>query len=149
MHKSRGVYEINMKKAQTEMMGLVILVLLIVIAAIFAIRFMFFNQEDSFPELKLQLQADNLRNALLNLNIEDKVFSDIVLQCCESNCDFFKVEAPKLIEYSLPSQKYELELSKGPQNCYKTDKTCIKKVVSSSNIQKNTDNYNLVISLCY
>lgn len=137
-------------RAQTEMMGLVILIVLILIAGIFAIRFIVFNQEDIGPDLKLQIQAYNLQSSLLKQTFEDKSFSDLVVDSCDNNDNnFFIDRLPKLIDAVLPSQDYEFIVQKGVNTCYSSPKKCTKRVSSTGKITKNNGFYSLIIHLCY
>lgn len=141
-----------MKKAQTEMMGLVILVLIITITAVFGIRFLFSTKEVVGPEIKLDIQAANLKNSLLKLDIDSKSVSDLAVECCDTgNCDFFTNTMPKLIESVLPFQEYEIELSSGAnaKKCFKTTKyTCSQCVSQPGRIEKAGGSYNFILSLC-
>ncbi|MDD5650887.1 MAG: hypothetical protein PHF86_10810 [Candidatus Nanoarchaeia archaeon] len=138
-----------MRKGQTEMMGLIILIILILISAIFAIRFILFNQEDIGPELKLQIQAYNLQSSLLKLTFDGKSFSDLVVLSCDNDNTFFKEQLPRLIESVLPSQNYEFEIQKATKTCYSSPKKCTKRVSSIGKISKNNEFYSLIIQLCY
>ena len=141
-----------MKKAQTEMMGLVILVLLISVAAIFAIRFLLSGNEQVAPEIKLATQAANLKNSLLKMTILDKSLSDLAIDCClTNNCDFLRNEMPNLIEQVIPDQKYEIELTdnSNSKKCFKTSKyTCSQRVSDPGRIERETGSYNFMVSLC-
>ena len=141
-----------MKKAQTEMMGLVILVLLISVAAIFAIRFLLSGQEQVTPEMKLATQTANLKNSLLKLTVSDKSLSDLAIDCClNNNCDFLRNDMPALVEQVIPDQKYEIELTdnSNSKKCFKTTKyTCSQRVSDSGNIERETGSYNFMVSIC-
>ena len=141
-----------MKKAQTEMMGLVILVLIITVTAVFGVRFLFSSKESVGPEMKLDIQAANLKNSLLKLDVGSKSVSDLAVECCDTgNCDFFTNTMPKLIEGVLPSQEYEIELPGGinSKRCFKTTKyTCSQRVSQPGRIEKEGGSYNFILSLC-
>ncbi|MBU0929542.1 MAG: hypothetical protein KJ623_00530 [Nanoarchaeota archaeon] len=139
-----------MKKAQTEMMGLVILVLLISLAGIFAIRFLLSSNTEVGPEIKLQTQAENMQTSFLKLNIDGRSMSDLFSDCCMNNdCNFLSSTFPNLMNLTLPGQNYELVLSTNSKSCYETLKKCTKKVASNGIISGNNQVYSLQLSLCY
>jgi len=142
----------KMKKAQTEMMGLVILVLIITVAAVFGIRFLFSEKEEVSAGIKLATQAANLRNSLLKMTISDKSLSDLAVDCClANNCDFLRNELPKIVEQVIPNQEYEIELTdnSNSKKCFKTSQyTCKNRVSDSGRIERETGSYNFMVSLC-
>lgn len=138
-----------MKKSQTEIMGLVILVVLILVSAVFGIRFLMYKGEKLGPELKLSVQAANLQSSLLKLTYNNRAFSDYMLDCCDNkDCSFFETSLKELIPKVLPNQKYELDILKGTKSCYKLDGICQTRVTSMGKITKNGESYRLNILLC-
>lgn len=83
-----------MRKGQLEMIGLMIIVIIIVIAALFYVRFALVQKEEK-QDITLPTQAFNLMNAVLNVDIcEGMTFRSAVVSCgiggsvCGEECDF-------------------------------------------------------------
>ncbi|MAG50336.1 hypothetical protein CL621_01685 [archaeon] len=91
-----------MKKAQVEIFGLLIIVILITIIAIFALRFFLYTGGES--ERNQDVIANNLLNALLKTTMCEKSLSDVMVDCynglnsCDSeNCKTYIVSEIKFI----------------------------------------------------
>ena len=80
-----------MKKGQMEMIGLVIIVILLIIGALFYVRFGVLGQTNKKEESTVKVtQAYNLMNALININIcQDKPLKDALAQCKEEPTKLF------------------------------------------------------------
>lgn len=94
-----------MKKAQTEMIGLVIIVVLLLIAGLFYIRFAFSAKPQQDTSLELQ-KAFFIANALSKVEIcngnglqEIIAYCDLGEEVCGKNaCSLIKQEIPKIIK---------------------------------------------------
>ena len=99
-----------MKKGQIETMGLVIIVILLVFIAIFALSFMIKPKQESEDILKLKANA--LRSSLLKTNLcEGVTVKDELESCndyslCFDSCDYLEGEVVKIIKGSLEKEKY-------------------------------------------
>nr|MBA4404745.1 hypothetical protein [Nanoarchaeum sp.] len=71
-----------MKKAQVETMGLVIIVVLLIMIALFFLIFSGRNKIDSTQELFLTMKANNLANSLRYVNVGSSNFEQKVIDCC-------------------------------------------------------------------
>src|SRR3989344_4154924 len=96
-----------LKKAQIETMGLVIIVVIIAFAFIFALQFI--NKNDNkLNERNLQLNADNLRSTILKTNINTCNIKDEIISCnnfntpiCLENCEELNLIIKEIIEKSI------------------------------------------------
>ncbi|HZX12630.1 MAG TPA: hypothetical protein VFE88_04210 [Candidatus Nanoarchaeia archaeon] len=72
-----------MKQGQAELIGLVIIIVLILIGALFYLRFSIFDQDKPARELSTLrvTQATNLMNSLLELELCQRPFKEAVLHC--------------------------------------------------------------------
>ena len=102
-----------MKKAQLEMFGLVIIVILIALILVFFIRFSLMGKGSEMPSAKLAIQASNLLNAILKANLGDKTIMDVVSDCCNDvadSCNTANIEIKKIIDYSLEDLEYSIKV---------------------------------------
>ena len=125
-----------LKKAQIETMGLVIIVVIIAFAFIFALQFI--NKDDNkLNERHLQLNADNLRSTILKTNINTCNIKDEIISCnnfntpiCLENCEELNLIIKEIIEKSIENN-YEFAAGKIKLN----NKNCFNKDVITSSIQ--------------
>lgn len=125
-----------LRKAQIETIGLVIIVVMLAFALIFALQF--FNKEDNeLNERHMQLNADNLRSVTLKTTINDCSVKDEIINCnelnqplCLKNCNELNSVVKEIIENSV---KNNYEFSAG--NIKISNGTCLNKDVIASNAQ--------------
>lgn len=110
-----------MKKAQLEIFGLLIIVMLIVVIALFALRFMFITQPSNNQDQVLSIKANNLINALLKVNIDTDIKEENA-SCCISNinCNIIEDKISKIIENSI-EENYEFKVLSNDQDCLNID----------------------------
>ncbi len=97
-----------MKKGQLEIIGLVIIVVLLLIGALFYLRFGVLNPQPTFEQNTIRVnQAYNLMNALTNIKLCDKKLSEAIVSCkegtgeyCEGKdaCTYLKEQLPKIAD---------------------------------------------------
>lgn len=148
-----------MKKAQIEMVGLVVLVILIVISLVFLLRFISSDKQDLGSDIKLMTQANNLQSSLLITSIcENNDLENAFINCCSNtpvcgvdSCKFLKDEVPGMIEGVLPKQKYKLSFKQLNKECFTLD-YCAKDASLIGPgyfpIKKQGQSYSLQILLC-
>jgi len=124
------------KKAQTEIIGLVIIVIILSFALVFGLQFLN-KQDNKIQERYLQLNADNLRSSLLKTNICNQItIKDEIINCengissCLENCQKFDEKIKELIELSTKND-YEFLIN----NKVIKNRGCLNKDVFSSSIQ--------------
>ena len=95
-----------MKKAQIEIVGLLIVVILIVLGGIFYLKFAVLNKKPVEQTSRQNIQATNLINALMNIRLCDNKFTmkeslilcgNKELLCDEDACNYIKDQL-KLID---------------------------------------------------
>jgi len=74
-------------KGQTEMVGLLIIVVLIVFIGLFAVVLMSKNTNEDDVTARRSVVADNLMNAITKVRIDDKSIEQSVAECCDGNCE--------------------------------------------------------------
>ena len=80
------------------MFGLVIIVILIAVIALFAVRFMISGESEGTGEIKLAIQANNMANAILKANIMDKDIKEVIGNCCSNDRDSCTLVNSEIIE---------------------------------------------------
>src|SRR3989344_906013 len=139
-----------LKKAQTEALGLVIIVVILAFALIFALQFIG-EDNNKVNERYLKLNADNLRSVILKTNINTCNIKDEILNCneinqpvCLENCNQLNFIIKNIIESSIKND-YEffagdIKLNRG---------NCLNKNILSSSVQPfPNSNINVSIRLC-
>jgi len=107
-----------LKKAQIETLGLVVIIIILAFALIFALQFILKNDSSKLNERYLQLNADNLRNTVLKTTINGNRIKDEIVFCNNNqNCDELNLIIKEIIESSIKSN-YEfkagiIEVKKG------------------------------------
>lgn len=130
-----------MKKAQMEMFGLVIIVVLIVVIALFALRFMFIGRGTSGnKDQVLSIKANNLINALLKVSVNGNDIKQDIGSCCVSNINCASIEnkIEEIIENSI-EENYEFTALSNDQECFVINKGQCEFGVSSSSYIDNID----------
>jgi hypothetical protein len=97
-------------KGQIDMFGLVIIVFLLVVIAVFSLFFISFGSEER--DVYYSLKANNFANSLGKASIGASNFESLVLSCCSSSsCDVllgFVEEKFDLLD-DVASAKFELD----------------------------------------
>jgi hypothetical protein len=132
----KNLKKIFHKKAQTEIIGLVIIVIILSFALIFGLQFL--NKEDNkLQERYLQLNADNLRNAILKTNIcKGITIKDEIVNCennivsCLENCQKLDDKIKEIVSLSVKND-YEFYINDKKIK----DKGCLNKDTLTSSTQ--------------
>ena len=118
-----------MTKGQMEMIGLVIIVVLLVIGALFYVKFSVFGSNQKREESTVRVtQAYNLMNALLNIALCEKPLKEALIACkeqpseqyCEGKdaCAYVKEKVPTVVDPILHQNigaEYLFEAKKGEE----------------------------------
>lgn len=151
-----------MKKAQTEMIGIV---MIIVLLAVIALVFLYFalKPEKGFEELRENIQVSNLLIAMMktNLNGCDKDIKETIVEyynncrsggfaasgriCGDKDCSYFETEAGKIISKSF--DKYEFKVSVDNIDEIKIG-SCISGLASNYIIYEDNKDFLVVLRSC-
>ncbi len=143
-----------LRKSQVEMFGLVIIVILIVIIALFAIKFALRPKVEEKP-VKLGLIANNLLNAIVKANIcNDKSFDDALIACgnkvplCDNEaCSLVKKELEMVMSKFGYNYKFIASIDKKE---YFVNGECSDGIASTSYVSRDGSSlYSYKIYLCY
>ncbi len=138
-----------MKKAQIEMVGLLVIVLILAISFIIAVTFLIKPKSTNILDQSKNIVANSVLNALFSsdydlLASENKKIREKVIECINlNNCEIeVKPKIERLLNKSLDNKKYYLII--------KSDSTEIIRIQSSNLCNENTINkissYNYVIN---
>ena len=135
-----------MKKAQVEIMGLIIIVIILVFIAIFALSFIIKPKQANEDIIKVQANA--LRSSLLKTNLcKDVDVKDEIENCIDGyhscmECDKLKIEIDKIIRSSLDNNYgYNLVID----NFINIDDGCISKINA---VSQSLGNSKIEFGLC-
>jgi conjugal transfer/entry exclusion protein len=70
MNKMRNKRILSRKRGQLEIMGLAIIVILVAVAALFAIKFVLMKPESALPVIDLSIKANNGLNAIIKADFK-------------------------------------------------------------------------------
>ncbi len=111
------------KKAQMEIMGMMIIVIILVIAALFYVKFVVLQPKKEGASTIIQEQAYNLMNAVLNVKVCEGNVSvrDAIKACKEGGdlcgedtpCTYIKEEIEKIVSMSMPKNYVDYEFIAG------------------------------------
>ena len=143
-----------MKKAQTEIMGLMIIVVLIVVIGLFAFRFMLMNQSSSNDEY-LSIKANNLINSIKMTSICEKNMGDAIIACCNNQnfcereaCGLVKEEINRIINSSIEENFYFEAKNFEGELCFFIG-SCSNGIASSINfLNSDSGNSEIQLKLC-
>lgn len=92
-----------MKKGQTEMIGLLVIVVLILVIGVVFLRFSVGKPSDLKADLRTNIQTTNLLRAVMKANIDDRSVADAILECSANSaqCDEVKAGIKEILDISI------------------------------------------------
>ena len=140
-----------MKKGQSEIIGLAIVVILLIMALIFYASFKNTNQSDT-QLLRNSIRANNVLNAVLLVNVPsmaNKQMKDLLNDCIKSgNCDTEKNELEAIFAKMLNNPNYEFKAFEGDTEKFSISSgVCVNSVSASP--ARFPDNYRYEFKICY
>lgn len=134
---------VSLKKGQTEIVGLVIVVIILVILALIFLKFYITGNGDKDSSVK-SVQANNLVNAIKMVTMCNQNIGDAIIACCNNN-DFCGGDACRLsieeIKKIMDSSSEEIIYFEAKDNddlCLSVNNDC-NGVSSSINFIRNND----------
>ena len=136
-----------MRRGQAEIIGLVVIVLLLVFALIFFVKFKSSDDENEGKLIRSNLRANSALNALMKVHIENdakkRQMKDLIEECVSMfvGCD----DAVNNLTYYLNdndngifnNEKYRLIVSEGDKDLISLGKTCRNSISASPFILRN------------
>lgn len=111
-----------LKKGQTEIVGLLIVVILLVIGGLFYVKFVVLKPESKGADEIVQVQAYNLMNSILNIKLcnNNVTVRDAIKACKFGNmlcgqdaCSYLENELKSIISVSTPKDYLDYEFKAG------------------------------------
>lgn len=98
-------------KGQSEMMGLMIIVILIIFIGLVFLRFSF-SERNSLPELRENIQASNLLSSIIKYDTQEGSIKDLIVRCVRNKeCGTLEGEVKEIMKNSLDTRtKYEFSV---------------------------------------
>ena len=140
-----------MKRGQSEIIGLVVVVLILVFALIFFVKIKSSDNEDESKLIRYNLRANSALNALMKVNTEyedEKMqMKDLIEDCVlvyDSNpelpqkCNYAKTELEQHLDIIFDqSKKYNLIVSEGDDDIFSLGDGCKNSISASPFILRN------------
>lgn len=105
-----------MRKGQTEVAGLLVIVVLLLVVGVIFLRFRLFDSGQDFAEVRSSVEASRLLKAALRLKTDSLALHELLSQCYEEQqCEAFREELGKVIRANLLPQEdftYFLEVDR-------------------------------------
>jgi len=140
-------------KAQIETMGLVMIVIILVFLAMFALPFIIKEESKALDDNYLQLVSNNLRSSVLNTNIcGAATVKEEVLNCeagfpvCLNDCSELGSVIGNIIDASLISFKNSVNYNFIIGDLEVSNGECLEKIVSSKAF---IDDIEANVEICY
>jgi hypothetical protein len=137
-----------MKKAQTEILGIAIIIVLLLVFGVFYLKFSS-NNQNLVPEMRKNIQTNNLLQALLKININNEPFDDLVYKCySKKDCDILKREIPNIIALALNAEtQYNFIISTNNKPFFSLG-TCSSGITAYNPITKNNIDFDISLLIC-
>lgn len=136
-------------KAQTEIIGLVFIVVLLLFSGIIYLS-LSSNKQDNLSDLRTNVRTSNLLSSMVKLTVNGKNFQDHLVDCkTENKCDDLETEIPKIIAASglQKNQKYELKITSDNQNIVNLG-GCDTGITSSFPVIRQGINFDVSLKVC-
>lgn len=94
-----------MRKGQTEIMGLLIIVILLLVIGVIYLRFRLADGGENYGDVRTSTEASNLLKAAMNLNVGSLDLQELIVACSQEahQCTLLQRELEQVFRYSLQS----------------------------------------------
>lgn len=115
-----------MKKAQIEMIGLLLIVLLLSVLIIFFVRFALRPSTDSTTQTRQSIIASAAIDSIVKTSLNDKTFESLIYECYTgSNCDILKQELNKIMSSLMPNKQFYYTFNSDNKVFLELGKNCL------------------------
>jgi len=80
-----------MGKGQAEIVGLMVIVIILIVIGVIYLRFALIKEKSAYPEIRTNIEVNNLLRALVKLKIGNLTMSNALYECYRG-ADCYKVE---------------------------------------------------------
>ncbi len=137
-------------KGQTETIGLMIIVVLLLFLGIIFLSFALREKQDFTPEVRTSLQTTSLLTALLQTTVDNQQLKESFQNCYvkEENCLFLANETSKILDLAIqPGQNYNFTLSAEDKQLLSIGK-CSKGAISQTSVRRGNTDFTVQLRLC-
>ena len=135
-------------KGQTETMGLMIIVVLLLFLGIIFLSFALRERPDLTPEVRESLQTTYLLTALLQTTLDDKPVKEHFTTCYNDDCSNLKTKLSIILDSAVqPGQNYNFTLSTEDKQLLSIGK-CSKGAISVTSIRRSNIDFTAQLRLC-
>lgn len=101
-----------MNKGQAEVVGLMVIVVILLVIGLIYLRFALIREESAYPDLRTNIQVNNLLRALVKLKIGNLTMSESLYDCYNGlNCEMLKNRINDILDIVLmPSEGFKFSL---------------------------------------
>jgi hypothetical protein len=118
------------KRSQTEVIGLLVIVILLVVIALIYIRFSIATGTELPSTLRSNIKVTNLLQALMNVDIQETATQELSLECYYGHCQNLEEFLHEIFVATLqPNEDYRFTLLAGGDEIFKIG-TCDKGIIS-------------------
>ena len=143
------------KKGQSEVIGLVIIVLILIVVGLIFLKFYLSNGNSLNKESISNIKANNLVNAIRSVSICNNNMADAIIACCDQKefcgkdaCQFINEEINVILEKSLEERVY-FEAKQQNNLCLSINNDC-QGISSTENLIRNQDgDAKIRVKICY
>ena len=114
-----------MKKAQVEIIGLMLIIILLTILAVIFLR-LTLKPSTTTSEARQSIIASATIDSIVKTSYNDKTFENLIFDCFEgSNCNILEQEITKIMQKLMPNKKFFLIFSSEKQNFLELGQNCL------------------------
>ena len=141
------------KKAQSEVVGLLVIVILLIFVGVIFLRFYLIKPDTSYASSRASLEAGNVLNALMQVHIQGIPFAEYTDQCYSdaTACQGLRLELNALLKEILkPGQKYGFTVVSGGSDVMHvaSQNPCTTGIVNTYSFIENGIFYDASLRLC-
>ncbi len=140
--------KLRYNKGQTEIIGLIVIVILLILGGLIYLRLQTGNSRD-YGELRTNVKAANLLQAMTLITLEGKQLKDHLVICKQTgDCSILERELPKIIERSLQSnQDYLLVIMQGQDELLRLG-NCTTGIASTFPVIRQGISFDMQLKIC-
>ena len=101
-----------MDKGQAEVVGLMVIVIILIVIGVIYLRFVFIKEKSAYPEIRTNIEVNNLLRALVKLKIGNLTMVDALYNCYRNTeCNIIENEIKNILTSILrPNEDYKFIL---------------------------------------
>ena len=115
-----------MKKAQIEIIGLLLIVILLSVILVVFLRFALKSDTSSTPEARQSIIATTTIDSLIKTSFNDKTFENLIYECYTGyNCNILEKEINSIMSKLMPNKQFFYTFTSNEQVFLEIGENCI------------------------